>query len=184
MRDVPRSQATDAATNLKHPHSSPEVSIPPKRQRTEYMDPTTDDDDTFGNPTTTRAVPNIRFYTAAKQENRFEGIGSALSTLLQADTEFFGSHEERPTKPRIVLAFDEASCLSQSRESPDGEKWTPAHVLCRAISTVVRSKSAWVIFASTNSRVVDFSPPGQLRMFNALYHFLMTQMLIPNRFFI
>ena len=60
---------------------------------------------------------------------------------------------------------------TNSRKQPPvkilaGDLWRPSHVFCRAIRWIseVRPRAAiWVLFASTNSKVADFSAPSKLR---------------------
>lgn len=63
-------------------------------------------------------------------------------------------------RPKLVLAFDEASCLNQN----EGQKFKPADVVCRVINAYSQNRTAsiWAVFASTESKVADFSAPAKL----------------------
>ncbi|QRV80268.1 hypothetical protein RhiJN_08283 [Ceratobasidium sp. AG-Ba] len=65
--------------------------------------------------------------------------------------------------PQVVIAFDEAHTLSQPCD-----KYLPSQILCRVISAFSTSRQAlsiWVVFASTASKVADFSAPAHIRAF-------------------
>ena len=67
-------------------------------------------------------------------------------------------------KPRLVIAIDEAHPLKESQKH-----FQPAHILCRAISRYSLyhpTASVWVVFASTTSKVADFSAPESIRVFS------------------
>ncbi|KAG9308729.1 hypothetical protein JVU11DRAFT_11514 [Chiua virens] len=65
------------------------------------------------------------------------------------------------TNPKLVIALDEAQSLS----SKCNGGYRPADVFCRIVNEYShqdRGKHAiWVVFASTTSRVADFSPPNK-----------------------
>ena len=63
-------------------------------------------------------------------------------------------------QPRIVIAFDEAHSLSQATSADI----SPSHILCRTIRWFsAHEKPIWVLFASTNPRIADFSAPAKSR---------------------
>ena len=67
-------------------------------------------------------------------------------------------------RPKLIIAIDEAHPLSENQK-----RFQPAHLLCRVISVYSRHTSStdsiWVVFASTTSKVADFSAPGAIRAF-------------------
>ena len=65
--------------------------------------------------------------------------------------------------PKLVIGIDDAQCLS--RKNP--MLFRPSSVLCRVINAYSRSGngSIWVAFASTTSKVADFSAPQQIRKY-------------------
>ena len=75
--------------------------------------------------------------------------------------------------PKVVIALDEAQCLTtiQNTLSEDGKaEWRPSHMFCRVIASFsnMRSTAAiWLLFASTNSKIGDFSPPSKLRTYDS-----------------
>lgn len=85
----------------------------------------------------------------------------AYKDLRASYPELFSSDSH---EPKLVIAFDEAHPLAPS--VPATEPFRPSHVLCQVIShfSVAAYQSVWVIFASTNSRITDFSAPAKLRM--------------------
>ena len=68
-------------------------------------------------------------------------------------------------RPKLVIAIDEAHTLTWSAK----DHFRPLTVLCRAISTYsclpLLNFPIWVVFASTTSKVVDFSAPQTLCAF-------------------
>ena len=121
------------------------------------------------NATSTPSNDNVatKPFDGDKDTSPKEGVEGRLSRtkLLKAVdefwlwfTKFFGQRENHP---RVVIAFDEAHSLSQATS----EDVSPAHILCRTISWFTAfEKGIWVLFASTNSRVTDFSAPAKSRM--------------------
>ncbi|KAG9074352.1 hypothetical protein FRC06_010744, partial [Ceratobasidium sp. 370] len=70
--------------------------------------------------------------------------------------------------PQLVIAIDEAHLLRQLQET-----YLPSHILCRTISVFSKSQSAvsnWVIFASTASKVADFSAPAHIHASLRIHH--------------
>jgi hypothetical protein len=66
-------------------------------------------------------------------------------------------------KPKLVVALDEAHPLTTVRGG-QGE-YRPADVFCRVVNGYSHHENhaVWVVFASTTSKVADFSPPNQKR---------------------
>lgn len=61
--------------------------------------------------------------------------------------------------PKMVIAIDEAHKLSK----PRGDLYRPSHILCKVIAAFSRTThSSWVLFASTTSKVADFSAPSHI----------------------
>ncbi|KAF7791508.1 hypothetical protein EIP86_002524 [Pleurotus ostreatoroseus] len=118
------------------------------------------------NATSTPSNDNVatKPFDGDKDTSPKEGVEGRLSRtkLLKAVdefwlwfTKFFGKRENHP---RVVIAFDEAHSLSQATS----EDVSPAHILCRTISWFTAfEKGIWVLFASTNSQVTDFSAPAK-----------------------
>jgi len=68
--------------------------------------------------------------------------------------------DSRGNSPQLVIAIDEAHLLRQLQDT-----YLPSHILCRTISVFSKSQwgvSNWVIFASTTSKVADFSAPAHI----------------------
>ncbi|KAG9310693.1 hypothetical protein JVU11DRAFT_9287 [Chiua virens] len=64
-------------------------------------------------------------------------------------------------QPKLVIAIDEAHPLTPPRYTR-GRR--PADILCRIVnqySHVENGRPLWVVFASTTSKVADFSPPNK-----------------------
>lgn len=98
------------------------------------------------------------------------GAGVAQTRMTRAFASLCTSHtnfiQPSPHQPSIAIAFDEAHSLAKPTADPP---FSRAHMLCRTISTFTDVKqSVWVIFASTNSRIADYSPPNILRTFTPL----------------
>ena len=101
--------------------------------------------------------------------------GGARSQLAEAYESFAKSFSKLVVSedhtPKMVIAFDEAQCLTtvQNTESlhDDKAEWSPSHMFCRVIaqlgSAMPLKAAIWVLFASTNSKLGDFSPPSPLR---------------------
>jgi hypothetical protein len=85
-------------------------------------------------------------------------LAKEYRTLRETFADLFGSNMH---EPKLVLAFDEASCLKQR----GGRKFSPADVLCRVIGAYSRHhrESVWAVFASTESKIIDFSAPPPVR---------------------
>lgn len=86
-----------------------------------------------------------------RMETAFTSLCTSHATFIQP----------APYRPSIVIAFDEAHNLAKlTADRP----FSRAHMLCRAINAFTKPKqSVWVVFASTNSRIADYSPPNILR---------------------
>ena len=69
------------------------------------------------------------------------------------------------TEPKIVIAIDEAHPLTAPQQD-----YRPADVFCRVVKEYShispKDHGIWVIFASTTSKVADFSPPNKIRQCN------------------
>ena len=65
--------------------------------------------------------------------------------------------------PKLVIGIDDAHYLSQKNTM----LFRPSSVLCRVINAYSRSGngSIWVAFASTTSKVADFSAPQPIRKY-------------------
>jgi hypothetical protein len=64
--------------------------------------------------------------------------------------------------PKLVIVLDEAHSLGTPEEG-----YQPQHKLCQVISAFSTSRpevAIWVVFASTTSKVADFSAPAHIRM--------------------
>ena len=64
--------------------------------------------------------------------------------------------------PKLVIAIDEAQPLTPVHNGT----YRPADVFCRVINEYSHDQnhSVWVVFASTTSKVADFSLPNQKRL--------------------
>ncbi|KAH7919076.1 hypothetical protein BV22DRAFT_1134113 [Leucogyrophana mollusca] len=98
------------------------------------------------NPSKSDKPPELEGGQAMIQEYR---------AMLRALPQLFGRSMDHP---KLVIAFDEAHPLSIMQKH-----FRPSHILCRVISAYSRLKnqraSVWVVFASTTSKVADFSAP-------------------------
>lgn len=86
---------------------------------------------------------------------------AAYDKLIEELPHLFGKGSN-PHSPKMVIAIDEAHKLGK----PVGDQYQPSHVLCKVISVFSRSQpgvSNWVLFASTASKVADFSAPSHIR---------------------
>lgn len=97
-------------------------------------------------------------------QTKLPGEGVAQTRMKTAFTSLCTSHatfiQPAPHQPSIVIAFDEAHSLAKPTSDPP---FSRAHMLCRTINTFTGKQSAWVVFASTNSRITDYSAPNILR---------------------
>lgn len=79
--------------------------------------------------------------------------------------------------PKLVIALDEAHPLSLVNK----KGYRPADVLCRVINEYshdYHNHAVWVIFASTTSKVTDFSPPNERCLFHPQGSSVSTYMVI------
>lgn len=86
---------------------------------------------------------------------------SAYELLLNNHEAIFGAANDALIhKPQLVIVFDEAACLRTPGEIKGN--FIPADVLCRAISRYSRNRYSpiWVVFASTESKIVEFAVPN------------------------
>ncbi|KAG8220674.1 hypothetical protein J3R82DRAFT_2961, partial [Butyriboletus roseoflavus] len=93
-------------------------------------------------------------------------VSSHFSVVLSAAYKKVGARlasifPDVPHEPKLVIAIDEAHPLSPTIPIRDG--YRPADIFCRAVSdyTYAENYGVWVVFASTTSKVADFSPPNQ-----------------------
>ena len=65
-------------------------------------------------------------------------------------------------RPKLVIAIDEAHPLTPVLTQGT---YRPADVFCRVVNVYShhQNHAVWVVFASTTSKVADFSPPNQKR---------------------
>lgn len=77
-----------------------------------------------------------------------------------------GIFPEHSNKPKLVIAIDEAHPLTPLHQARGA--YRPADVFCRVVNEYShhdnREHAVWVVFASTTSKVADFSPPSHKRM--------------------
>lgn len=96
--------------------------------------------------------PNAEIDLIVALRNSYMKIATVLEKI-------FPEHFNRP---KLVIAVDEAHPLT-----PKLQKYRPADVFCRVVkeySDCDNGKHAvWVVFASTTSKVADFSPPNRIR---------------------
>ena len=66
-------------------------------------------------------------------------------------------------EPKLVIAVDEAHPLTSVHTQG---AYRPADVFCRVVNEYShhQNHAVWVVFASTTSKVADFSPPNQKRL--------------------
>ncbi|KAG9097770.1 hypothetical protein FS749_005549 [Ceratobasidium sp. UAMH 11750] len=109
----------------------------------------------------------------------------AFDALVATLPEIF---ETSSNSPSVVVAIDEAHPLCERQEP-----FSPSHILTRAISTLSLYKPNvpfWFVFASTASKVADFSAPADLHassriqiggkwLFPPYYHFGWDQQVRP-----
>ncbi|GBE88876.1 hypothetical protein SCP_1402840 [Sparassis crispa] len=85
-------------------------------------------------------------------------LRTAYASLIGTLENLMGTTDD----PKLVVAIDEAHCLS----TMVNDNFRPSHLLCRAISAYScvggYLASVWVVFASTNSRIADFSAPSHI----------------------
>jgi len=78
-------------------------------------------------------------------------------------------------KSMLVLALDEIQQITESQSARE-RGYSPSRMLGRAIADFTQSKkpgpAVWVLFASTDSRVTDFTPPDPTCEFKLTVAFL------------
>jgi hypothetical protein len=107
-------------------------------------------------PDESKKVAEPWLYGRTHLLNEYTSLISAYPTIFKTD---FSKPES--FAPKLVLAFDEASCLRQHKIQHS----TPANVICRVISAYSCHGLApiWTVFASTDSRIADFAAPSKIR---------------------
>ncbi|KAF8548189.1 hypothetical protein OG21DRAFT_1526653 [Imleria badia] len=100
---------------------------------------------TLSEPSVHRGVPpdfTARLFTAYKK-------------MAESLEKIFADNSNRP---KLVIAVDEAHPLT-----PVQGTYRPADVFCRVVNEYSHHENhaVWVVFASTTSKVADFSPPNQ-----------------------
>lgn len=86
---------------------------------------------------------------------------SAYKALVEQLPELFKNRADEHS-PKMVIAIDEAHKLSKIMMG----QYRLSHILCRVISDFSKTcfyVSNWVMFASTTSKVADFSAPSHIR---------------------
>lgn len=93
-----------------------------------------------------------------------QALRDAYQALVSEFSVFFaaGSHP-----PKLVIAIDEVHMLGY-----EVNNFRRSHILCRIISNFSQSQdvSNWVIFASTTSKVADFSAPSIVHRSHRVSH--------------
>ncbi|GBE88894.1 hypothetical protein SCP_1403020 [Sparassis crispa] len=100
--------------------------------------------------------------TAENYEEEFldyeQNMRNSYSNLIYTLDDLMGTTDD----PKLVIAIDEAHRLS----TMVNDRFRPSHLLCRVISaySCIRGYlgSVWVVFASTSSRIADFSVRSQI----------------------
>ncbi|QRW11497.1 hypothetical protein RhiLY_10496 [Ceratobasidium sp. AG-Ba] len=104
-----------------------------------------------------------------------ENLRNAFRRMLGSAKTIFIEGEHAP---QLVLAFDEADPLCEQQEH-----FLPSHTMSRSISEVSRAERTspvWTFFASTTSKVADFSAPAHLHTSARIY--LQDKLLFPPYF--
>lgn len=96
--------------------------------------------------------------TPSRRRDPDERLCTAYSKMATSLEKIFADNSDAP---KLVIAVDEAHSLT-----PTHGKYRPADVFCRAVNEFSHDENhaVWVVFASTTSKVADFSPPKQKRM--------------------
>ncbi|KAB5587532.1 hypothetical protein CTheo_9029 [Ceratobasidium theobromae] len=100
-------------------------------------------------------------------------LGAAFLAWIDFAIQKLG-YDPRSHAPHLVIELDEAHTLSQRQM----DLYRPADLLCRVISDYSQCDyPIWVLFASTTSRVADFSAPSAI--YNSLRVSSGGQLLFP-----
>ncbi|KAI9462598.1 hypothetical protein HD554DRAFT_2330393 [Boletus coccyginus] len=88
--------------------------------------------------------------SAARLITAYEKMTSSLEKIFADDSD----------RPKLVVAVDEAHPLTPLLTQGT---YRPADVFCRVVNVYShhQNHAVWVVFASTTSKVADFSPPNQ-----------------------
>ncbi|KAI9464839.1 hypothetical protein HD554DRAFT_2174896 [Boletus coccyginus] len=88
--------------------------------------------------------------SAARLITAYEKMSSSLEKIFADDSD----------RPKLVVAVDEAHPLTPLLTQGT---YRPADVYCRVVNVYShhQNHAVWVVFASTTSKVADFSPPNQ-----------------------
>ncbi|KAI9464849.1 hypothetical protein HD554DRAFT_2315779 [Boletus coccyginus] len=88
--------------------------------------------------------------SAARLITAYEKMASSLEKIFADDFD----------RPKLVVAVDEAHPLTPLLTQGT---YRPADVFCRVVNVYShhQNHAVWVVFASTTSKVADFSPPNQ-----------------------
>ncbi|OBZ74768.1 hypothetical protein A0H81_05691 [Grifola frondosa] len=109
------------------------------------------------------SVPCDNLKSAERQDKDLRDFETVLRhsyrSLLDSFPQLFDEYSDGP---KLVIAIDEAHCLSEVVDNT----WRPSHILCQTINTYScvksRTESVWVVFASTNSKIADYSAPATI----------------------
>ena len=87
-------------------------------------------------------------------------LSTSYSKMAESLEKIFADGSDHP---KLVIAVDEAHPLTPVY--PQGQ-YRPADVFCRVVNEYshYENHAVWVVFASTTSKVADFSPPNQKRL--------------------